>query len=67
MCPPGCHHNGFMATPELGHRISKSSLLFAGTKPTHMIRGTVNALLTDATYYIAIGRYPIPHTNGFCF
>ena len=21
MCPPGCYHNGFMATPELGHRI----------------------------------------------
>ena len=21
MCPPGCHHNGFMATPELGHRM----------------------------------------------
>ncbi len=21
MCPPGYHHNGFMATPELGHRI----------------------------------------------
>ena len=19
MCPPGCHHNGFMVTPELGH------------------------------------------------
>ena len=19
MCPPGYHHNGFMATPELGH------------------------------------------------
>ena len=19
MCPPGCHHNGIMATPELGH------------------------------------------------
>ena len=19
MCPPGCYHNGFMATPELGH------------------------------------------------
>ena len=21
MCPPGDHHNGFMATPELGHRM----------------------------------------------
>ena len=21
MCPPGCYHNGFMATPELGHRM----------------------------------------------
>ncbi len=21
MCPPGYHHNGFMATPELGHRM----------------------------------------------
>ena len=21
MCPLGCHHNGFMATPELGHRM----------------------------------------------
>ena len=21
MCPPGCHHNGFMATTELGHRM----------------------------------------------
>ena len=21
MCPPGCHHNYFMATPELGHRM----------------------------------------------
>ena len=21
MCPPGYNHNGFMATPELGHRI----------------------------------------------
>ena len=31
-----------------------------------MIRGKVNALLTDATYYNAIGQYPIPHTNGFC-
>ena len=21
MCPPGYYHNGFMATPELGHRM----------------------------------------------
>ena len=21
MCPPGCQHNGFIATPELGHRM----------------------------------------------
>ena len=21
MCPPGCRHNGFIATPELGHRM----------------------------------------------
>ncbi len=21
MCPPGCHHNGFMVTPKLGHRM----------------------------------------------
>ncbi len=21
MCPPGCHHNGFMATPGFGHRM----------------------------------------------
>ena len=21
MCPPGCYHNGFMVTPELGHRM----------------------------------------------
>ena len=21
MCPPGYHHSGFMATPELGHRM----------------------------------------------
>jgi hypothetical protein len=21
MCPPGYHHNGLMATPELGHRM----------------------------------------------
>ena len=21
MCPPGYHHNVFMATPELGHRM----------------------------------------------
>ncbi len=21
MCPPGYHHNGVMATPELGHRM----------------------------------------------
>ena len=21
MCPPGCHHTGFMAAPELGHRM----------------------------------------------
>ncbi len=21
MCPPGYHHNGFMATPELGHKM----------------------------------------------
>ncbi len=21
MCPPSYHHNGFMATPELGHRM----------------------------------------------
>ena len=25
MCPPGCHHNGFMATPELGHSKSKQT------------------------------------------
>ena len=24
MCPPGYHHNGFMATPELGHRMYSS-------------------------------------------
>ena len=27
MCPPGCHHNGFMATPELGHRMYGYTLL----------------------------------------
>ena len=21
MCPPSCYHNGFMATPELGHQV----------------------------------------------
>ena len=36
MCPPGCHHNGFMATPELGHRMygiyRKSVLRFFRSK-----------------------------------
>ena len=27
MCPPGCYHNGFMATPELGHRMYGYTLL----------------------------------------
>ena len=27
MCPPGYHHNGFMATPELGHRMYGYTLL----------------------------------------
>ena len=26
-CPPGCYHNGFMATPELGHRMYVYTLL----------------------------------------
>ena len=28
MCPPGCYHNGFMATPELGHRMYGYTLLY---------------------------------------
>ncbi len=28
MCPPGCHHNGFMATPELGHRMYGYTLCY---------------------------------------
>ena len=27
MCPPGCYHNDFMATPELGHRMYGYTLL----------------------------------------
>ena len=27
MCPPGCYHNGFIATPELGHRMYGYTLL----------------------------------------
>ena len=27
MCPPGCYHNGFVATPELGHRMYGYTLL----------------------------------------
>ena len=27
MCPPGYYHNGFMATPELGHRMYGYRLL----------------------------------------
>ena len=27
MCPPGCYHYGFMATPELGHRMYGYTLL----------------------------------------
>ena len=27
MCPPGYHHNGFVATPALGHRMYGSTLL----------------------------------------
>ena len=27
MCSPGCYHNGFMATPELGHRMYGYTLL----------------------------------------
>ena len=27
MCPPGYYHNGFMATPELGHRMYGYTLL----------------------------------------
>ncbi len=28
MCPPGYHHNGFMATPELGHRMYGTSYMY---------------------------------------
>ena len=27
MCPPVCYHNGFMVTPELGHRMYGYTLL----------------------------------------
>ena len=27
MCSPSCYHNGFMATPELGHRMYNYTLL----------------------------------------
>ena len=30
MCPPGYHHNGFMATPELGHRMYDYTLNIMG-------------------------------------
>ena len=34
MCPPGCHHNGFMATPELGHRMYGYTYTTANLKKT---------------------------------
>ncbi len=33
MCPPGYHHNGFMATPELGHRILNLGLEYIYITP----------------------------------
>ena len=38
MCPPGCHHNGFMATPELGHRIDIYSVIYISKKKTNKLQ-----------------------------
>ncbi len=45
MCPPGYHHNGFMATPELGHRIYGYTLwgLHCGVTRVLKLRAVSNA------------------------
>ena len=35
MCPSGYHHNGFMSTPELGHRMYGYQLWFDYISPLH--------------------------------
>ncbi len=44
MCPPGYHHNGFMATPELGHRMYGYTLFYSVNKYTisHIYTVAVN-------------------------
>ena len=37
MYPPGCHHNGFMATPELGHRMYGYTCIQQPTSKTQYI------------------------------
>ena len=65
MCPPGCYHNGFMATPELGHRMYGSR---HGHLPGRLLQGitsvnsTKNALAT--TPFITPTRFAVRPLQG---
>ena len=70
MCPPGYYHNGFMATPELGHRIYGYIYIYIYIWLNYRIQGhtcrlvwlicslVIHCQAKRATKYIHLQKWP---------